>query len=248
MLDAVSSRRGHPPHARRVGCMPGWAGALRLYSSCRGWMNPRPETCGERSHDRRGCQHPHRDGRRSSNCLFVAKGTPPQQCPLMHQIRARIAIEGHKASIGQAVYLSKVCPLRAVCGHTLLVQDIVDQCRSRALRAGDGRVGSSPGRAKQVKTPALALGAGAVSCGEPSGFIEKEEFSVLARCHHRAAPVLEIEQAQDPALALIHAADLSSTIVQAATIPHECAARRSCHKFTERCHPIPSWHDITACR
>src|SRR5262249_32284655 len=66
------------------------------------------------------------------------------------------------------------------------------------------------------------------------GFIEEEEFGVVARRHHRPFPALECQQAHDPALDLPGPPDAALLVVQDAPVAHERAPLRDDDDLAER--------------
>src|SRR5580692_11302147 len=84
-----------------------------------------------------------------------------------------------------------------------------------------------------------ALGTGAVSSSESSGFIEEEKLGVAARRHHRPLAAPKLEYADDPPLEHPVPPDVTVGVVQDAPIAHERAPLGSRNDLAERCDPVP---------
>jgi hypothetical protein len=101
----------------------------------------------------------------------------------------------------------------------------IHDSRSRAGRAGQLWIGGRPHLAKTREPLALTLRAGPVPGRQRSGFIQEEQFGVVARRHQVALPAPEVEQTDNPTRALVVTSDDLLVVMQAAAIASQ---RSSC--------------------
>lgn len=94
---------------------------------------------------------------------------------------------------------------------------------------------------------AAAFEAGPVAAGQGCRLIQKEEFSIMAGPHQRAAPALEVQPADDPALAgpLPGFQRLVVAVKAAAPVSHEQATLGHCMQMPERISPVLERHGIS---
>lgn len=103
-------------------------------------------------------------------------------------------------------------------------------------------VGTRPGFTEVVKSVALALRTGAVTRGEGGGLIEEEKFGVLSGRHNAVFAPFKFEQAGDPPLPHIWAANLFAGVMQTAPVAHERAAGRVGDQVSKGCYTVLAGH------
>jgi hypothetical protein len=118
---------------------------------------------------------------------------------------------------------------------------VYDSC-DRACTGGDFRVGFGPDFSKVVIAFPLTFGAWTVSGSQSSGFVEKEEFGILAGCHDAMFPPFEFEQADDPPLPLESTPDPPMRVVQTAPVAQERSACGGGDQRTKWGDTVLSWH------
>jgi len=99
------------------------------------------------------------------------------------------------------------------------------ECGGEWLRAPDEiGVGPRPHGTKLVDR-SRCIPRMAMPGGQRSGFVEEEEFGVVAGRHDDVPAAFEFQHADDPALKLIRTPDVLMLVVQAAAIAEQRAAR-----------------------
>lgn len=200
----------------------------------------------QRSHRRARRQHPYDRGW-SRDWIAVAREAPGVELVAVHQVRCVAGRQQDKRAVWERIQLIDGCQLHLVAlivmiADSLTMQRCVD--RIDRWRRGPGKIGicGGPVGAECDEALALALSAWAVAGGERGSLVEKEQRGVLASWHRRSGAPLEVEHADDPAPALVLPQQMIASVVQAAAVAHECAARLIRDDLAERIDPILEGH------
>src|SRR5262249_20166694 len=128
------------------------------------------------------------------------------------------------------------------------VQPVVDHRRRGSPRVEGAVVPRDPGMTKCNEPAAAALGAGAMTCGQPGGLIEEEKLGIAVRGHDRPLSPLELEQAQDPSPKPPVPEDAALLVVEDAPIAQIRPPLRGCDDLAEWRDAVPPRHGLPSGR
>jgi hypothetical protein len=132
--------------------------------------------------------------------------------------------------------------LAGIC-QPVAVHVLVDQFDAGVLSKTGDLVSGQPCSFEPTIVSAATLTAGTVSSSKSSGFVEEEQFRVVAERHQIAFAFSELGQARNPCLIRTDLPDNPPmVVVKASAIAHEHPTIWYGDDLAEWCHSVLNWH------
>ena len=174
---------------------------------------------------------------RTAAARHITPGRPGQELRPEHE--AGLALPKDERAVRKVLEKRLV---EAVCPHPRLDPLSVELLVHR-VGADLAGVQVAPARREAHEVLAPAERAGAVPGGERRHLVEEEELGEAARLEQRPLmPVLELQPARDPALAVVAAPDPPGLVVQAALVAVDEPAPRIGDELAEGRHAVLERH------